>query len=282
MSATLSSLIFRKKITAVFEDGTRKMNLNVASAVALSSGHGQLDVLVDPTEDTAEVQFKQFCREIPLEVSTTPNEKGERTLVLKLDATPSVVEQATVTGLQVAQDFVASAPQAPREESAKPAFSAPYGNPAMPSAPMTAGGRTAYIILGPQAVYTDAHLALRELLRDAGTDIIMSDHYHNKLTQTFLAGSPSGQIKSLFRDLRKYGARIDGKLREFSDFVHKKVASDQEQGRESNYTMYLKWFSENALPTDPRTFTGPRVNMEYFKFWALLQTLKIPSAARLK
>lgn len=131
--------------------------------------------------------------------------------------------------------------------------------------PKAQGGRPVrgYIILGPRDVYTDAQVALKDIHR--GPFSPLPENYHNKLTQTFRAGLPAGQIKSLFRDLKLYGPAIAPKLAEYASLV-----LNADWPADSDYVRYVSAYRAGQMPHDPATFVDGRVSMDYFKFWVLL------------
>lgn len=260
----VTTLKFRKKITAVFADGSSKMNLNVASAVALTADLSGVDVELDGSTEAGAL-FQDFTKErlgraIPNPESgrldfAQPSSATEE--VERVTARPAVlgVGFGTQVGPANLQGTADLAPRVPPDRMITDPEA--LGRPATTRNP-------GYIVLGPSAVYTDANIALRDLLAGTDSSAILSDHYHNKLTATFKAGSPDGHLKSLFRDFRKFGLRIAPKLVEYRDFV---LTTDWPET--SVYAKFKADFLDGKLPTDPATFEGHAVSSRYFKFWAL-------------
>lgn len=234
-TSTIDSVAFKRKISVVYTDGTRKQNLNVHSAVQMTADMPQVKVTV------------------------SDDEPGARELLDKFLAESSATLRKTVEGYYA----VFHATQAATEVAAMtpvPPVATPAPAPALGKAPARG-----YIILGPRDVYTDAQVALNDIRR--GPFVIPPDNYHNKLTQTFMAGKPLGQIKSLFRDYKLYGPAIAPKLAEYATLV-----LNAAWPAESEYSKYVAQYRAGLMPHDPATFADGRTDMNYFKFWALLSS----------
>lgn len=269
----VTQLKFRKKITAVFADGSSKMNINVASAIALiANASPDLTLAVDQSEE-ATALLKDFVEQSGARAEKLPGQPGMFRLAMPKSNTEDV-ERIVARPAALGAGFGASSlgSTGPTEKSAQAtADLSPKTAPAsMITDPEALGKPTpqrnpGYIVLGPSAIYMDAHAALNDLLTGSDATATLSDHYHNKLTATFKAGSADGHLKSLFRDFRKFGLRIGPKLVEYRNFV-----LDTEWPADHLYARYAKQFLDGILPTDPAAFENNSVSSRYFKFWALL------------
>lgn len=192
---TIQAVAFKKKISVLFADGTRKQNLNVRSAVELTAQLPQVTVTVAEDEPHARELLEQFLAE------------SEARLEQTVEGYTAVFQAAHVAQV-VAETARAEPTSAP---VSTPSLEVPIAEPA--AQPKARGERPVrgYIILGPRDVYTDAQVALNDIRR--GPFSPLPENYHNKLTQTFMVGKPAGQIKSLFRDLKLYGLAIAPKRR---------------------------------------------------------------------
>lgn len=127
--------------------------------------------------------------------------------------------------------------------------------------------RAGLINLGPKDIFTSCEKAMAcvlawELLDHTPTPA----RYHQDLTQTFKNGQALGQIESVFRDLKKFGGKqILGKLKSFR--AHIETAPHETFRRYRAYRRY------GFLPHHKETFVNGRVDMHYFKLWALMSVL---------
>lgn len=261
----VTTLKFRKKITAVFADGSSKMNLNVASAVALTADLSGVEVELDGSTEAGAL-FNDFTQERMGRL--VPHPQSGRLEFAQPSTATEEVERVTARPAVLGAGFGTVATGKPVNPQATADLSPRVPPDRMITDPEALGKPAArnpgYIVLGPSAVYTDANIALRDLLAGTDSAAILSDHYHNKLTATFKAGSPDGHLKSLFRDFRKFGLRIAPKLVEYRDFV---LTTDWPA--DHLYARFKQDFLDGKLPTDPATFEGHAVSSRYFKFWAL-------------
>lgn len=246
---TIQAVAFKKKISVLFADGTRKQNLNVRSVVELTAQLPQVTVTVAEDEPHARELLEQFLAESEARLEQTV--EGY-----------TAVFQATHVAQAVAEAALAEPTPAP---AFTPNMEVPIAGPA--AQPKAQGERPVrgYIILGPRDVYTDAQVALNDIRR--GPFSPLPENYHNNLTQTFMAGKPAGQIKSLFRDFKLYGPAIAPKLAEYATLV-----LNADWPADSDYGRYVAAYRAGQMPHDPSTFVEGRVSMDYFKFWALLSS----------
>lgn len=245
-ATTIENVSFKKKISVVYIDGTRKQNLNVHSAVQMTAELEQVKVIVADDEPAARQLLDQFLAESAATLKETV--EGYYAVFRAAQAAQAVSMRLPIHTPHL------EVPIAHPDKIAAPTDASIFFN-----AQPTRG----YIILGPRDVYTDAQVALKDILRGPFTAI--PENYHNKLTQTFMAGKPLGQIKSLFRDFKLYGSAIAPKLREYATLVLNATWPES-----SEYAKYVAQFRANLLPHNPATFVDGRVDMSYFKLWSLL------------
>lgn len=99
------------------------------------------------------------------------------------------------------------------------------------------------------------------------------ERYRSELTNTFKDATPQGQLDSLFKDFIKYRGdpAFDKKLKSFLSYL--------EETKKPSYLLFRAFYDNKVSPTNPRAFRpgfkrpGDRVNVHYFKYWALLQYL---------
>lgn len=127
--------------------------------------------------------------------------------------------------------------------------------------------RSGLIQLSAHEVFTSVEKAM-EAVRSWQPQAVPPKRYHQDLTETFKKGTAVGQIVSVFKDLKKYGApAIQGKLRAFEQ--HANTSQDP------LFRRYRAWLQHGYLPHHKETQTAPnRVDMDFFKFYALLELAK--------
>ncbi|HEC66820.1 MAG TPA: hypothetical protein ENI23_16215 [bacterium] len=123
-----------------------------------------------------------------------------------------------------------------------------------------------FIILGRQLVFDDANKAMDYISANAGVDAL-PEKYQNTLTKTFLNGKAVGQIDSMFRDFKKYGKAVKGKVGEFNRLVS--------ESKDPIFSGYNAMIGKGILPTDEVARNGGRVDHAYFKAWALFHLVGI-------
>jgi len=116
-----------------------------------------------------------------------------------------------------------------------------------------------YIILDRNVIVTnmdDATRAVSTLVKN----LPLPAKYKNHMTATFARGSLSGQVRSLFKDFKKFGLAVQPKIRDFMERTPNYV----------QYSQFLDWMDSGLTPTDAPTMTrNARVNMDFFKFYFL-------------
>ncbi len=150
----------------------------------------------------------------------------------------------------------------------------PAVEPAAPLPELTAADlpqtktRAGLINLGPKDIFTSCEKAMACVLAwELHPHVPTPARYHQDLTQTFKNGQAHGQVESVFRDLKKYGGKaILGKLKAFR--AHVLSAPDELFRR---YRAYLK---HGFLPHHQETFVNGRVDMIFFKVFALFSVLE--------
>lgn len=260
---TIQSVAFKKKISVLFADGTRKQNLKVSSVVELTSNLPRVAVTVADDEPHARELLDQFLAESSARLEQTV--EGYAAVFQAAEVAQSVT-RATLT--DAVEDLKAAPVVEPPPATPiffTPSMEVPIAGPAAKPKATDDRPLRGYIILGPRDVYTDAQVALNDLKR--GPFSPLPENYHNKLTQTFMAGKPAGQIKSLFRDFKLYGPAIAPKLAEYTTLV-----LNADWPTDSDYVRYVAEYRAGQMPHDPATFVEGRVSMDYFKFWALLSS----------
>lgn len=264
--SNVQSLRVKKKITAFLADGTQKMNLGIPAATNLIAGQDRVAIQIDKADPEAMALLTELATASSATLQETAD-AFELAFNTAQDDQPSQEPAALET--------TSPAPDAPVADTPAPTVAATEA----PVAPTNDAGETAvtpsdnkpkraYIILGPQDIYTEARLALRDFARSSGKEVLPAN-YHNRLTKTFLDGNPAGQIKSLFKDLKRFGyAAIAAKLADYATQILERdwAATDPA----SDYVNYVAWYKKGLLPHDEATFAQGRADMGYFKFWAIL------------
>lgn len=256
MTTEVASLSFKKKITAVFADGSRKQNLGVSSVLELLSGVDKIAIDIDPEIDTASALYNEVEIASGLKTLTVGND---------LFLVRSIQEDVAAAEAPIEVLEVAELPATPAETPVEPtvALTAEEGQFDIPTQ-LTRGG---LIILGPKEVYTNCEQALAAFLKMCGSEPLPAK-FHHDLTKTFMNGKAEGQIQSLFKDVKKFGpAQMAAKLNEFR--VHAFASND------TVYSKYRAWIKHGVQPHHTFTFINGRTDSNFFKFWALMEIHKV-------
>lgn len=226
----ISFIKIMKKISIIHTDGSRVRNLKAETAAEIIKG---LDPI--PAEITIDVDDKNERRQQAMQLGfLCPQFKSFET------------ESGFLLQNPIAQTDINSSKDEQEQEEIKPIGP----KPGLP-----------YIILDKGLVYIDAHESLKGIAKLIQNKPL-PNRYKNSVTATFQRGSISGQIRSLFKDLKRFGLAIQPKIRDFRD----KAQLDLK------YADFISFFNAGLLPTDPETLTkNGKVNMDLYKMWALFQ-----------
>lgn len=250
MNKIAIELIFRRKISVTFQDGSRRQNFNVDSALRITEGLQSIKVEVGP-EDPARDLFDNFVAR-----SKGSVEETQDGLRVTFEEGFDLVEPEPLF-----LDNISLPLQGVSEE---PVFCEEPLIPSKDSEPKLFGRGRPYIILGPKDIFTDANCAYTFISSSSFEPL--PEKFNNRLTLTFISGSPEGQIKSLFRDYRRYGISIADKLTAFLEEVEKSL--------HPTFVKYLNQYRAGQLPHEVETFCGSSLDTTYFKFWVLLKVLE--------
>jgi hypothetical protein len=122
--------------------------------------------------------------------------------------------------------------------------------------------RGGMIVLAPEEVFTSCERALSYVHDMQSHGRTPPGRYHTDLTQTFLQGTPAGQVQSLWKDLRAYGLdAVRTKVQAFLEYA----ATGPEP-----YPSYIRRLDEGVLPHHVEAHVGRmKIDQTFAKFWLL-------------
>lgn len=261
---TLDRLSLKRKITAIFTDGSRRQNLGIDSTVALLQGlRAEIPVDADPQDPQASDLLNQISAKSGLKL----RHSDDAHIFLAQPATepvlPDLESSNYVSALDLAEMDTVAPPVPP-----KPELTAAD----IPSERIRAG----LINLGPKEIFMSCDKAFACILGwQAKNFPALPGRFHQELTQTFYNGEVDGQIQSVFKDVKKFGAEaILPKLQAFRAFAR--------ESQNDTYRLFRAYLKYGLLPHHQASFIDGRVNMTYFKLYALIRLVEHYEAEQAK
>lgn len=295
----VTDLRIKKKITAVFADGSQKMNLGIPSVQELLANQTspvKVHANVDDPEVHERVAALTAALGRPLEATQSPE-----LWTLTAQVPEAVVPKAEVQAVAVMQANPTPLPETPTQ-------TAIIGHPdQLPPihaldttgldtseliVPVTTSStdadlerlyppaaqriRNGTIVLGAQEIFLDCEKALAHLQAQlkAMPPVTLPKRYHAELTQTFFKGTVEGQIHSVFKDLKKFGPQVKVLQKIVSLLDYAKTSSDP------LYRTYIYFLKQGMMPHHTITFHNGRLRMSFFKLWALYEIHNRMSATK--
>lgn len=240
-------IIVRRKITAIQPNGARLQNLGIPRTREIIGERDAVDLTVD-TDDAPDAMA--LAERLAKESGMVVIERGGDAFVM---CKPGVADTyRRPTKIETPAAVVADLPA------------------------QSAWQRGGLIIISPVDTFTSYAKAKDFVVTRAGwgTPAKPPTRYHTDLTETFFKGTPTGQIHSLFKDVKRYGvAAVAPKIKVFAEFVE----------RDTNpvWAKYNSWRKHGMTPDLIQTHITPnRVDSDYFKFYLLMDLLKDYQAAQ--